>query len=51
MIEKIIGHIYDIKIIEENDVITMEGSFGKLLKVKSILKEVNPIMNDITQKK
>ncbi|MDR2548468.1 MAG: hypothetical protein LBC34_03170 [Rickettsiales bacterium] len=47
LIEKVFGHTNDIKIIEENDVITMAGSFGKSLKVKSTLKEVKPIMSGI----
>ncbi|NUX01430.1 hypothetical protein GO685_02795 [Wolbachia endosymbiont of Madathamugadia hiepei] len=47
LIEKVFGHTNDIKIIEENDVITMAGSFGKSLKVESTLKEVKPIMSGI----
>ncbi|MGL9761391.1 MAG: hypothetical protein ACR5LB_04205 [Wolbachia sp.] len=51
LIEKVFGHTNDIKIIEENDVITMASSFGKSLKVKSTLKEVKPIMSDIARNK
>ncbi len=51
LIEKVFGHTNDIKIIEENDVITMAGSFGKSLKVKRTLKEVKPIMSDIARNK
>ncbi|MDG7053635.1 MAG: hypothetical protein LKM45_07290 [Wolbachia endosymbiont of Alcedoecus sp.] len=47
LIEKVFGHTNDIKITKENDVITIAGSFGKSLKVKSTLKEVKPIIDVI----
>ncbi|MCM1001586.1 MAG: hypothetical protein KTV72_04690, partial [Wolbachia endosymbiont of Melophagus ovinus] len=47
LIEKVFGHTNDIKITKENDVVTIAGSFGKSLKVKSTLKEVKPIIDVI----